>query len=63
MARNVFEVIRTVSRKGLIAEFTPHTQPEPCASMPGTPAKLAALAARADAGEELWGEGDRLEMT
>ena len=63
MARNVFEVIRTDSRKGLLAEFTPHSQPEPCVSMPGTPEKVAALVARAEAGEELWCEDDRLEMT
>lgn len=40
--------------------FEPTKKPAPSVQIPGSPGKLAELASRIEAGEELWHDGDRV---
>lgn len=45
------------ARRG-VGSALPHSMPEPTTALPGTPDKLAVLAARAAAGQHLWHQDD-----
>ena len=63
MTHNIFAAVQATKGSGKTAEFTPHGEPEPISSMPGTREKVAEMARRAEDGLELWSDGDRTDLT
>jgi len=56
--RNVFEAIITAQERAGEENFRPHGPPQATMAIPGSEEKIAVLAARVEAGLEMWHEDD-----
>ena len=64
MTYTIFDAVKATKGSGKTAQFTPSTvPPEPIGAMPGTREKVAEMRRRAEAGVELWSDGDRTDLT